>query len=145
MQKMSEKSPVELVRIRLKEWAKSDPALASKFNGAEPTKLQDCWEHIVEQARKRSKEGTVGCVCVDDETVYRWARDFYVDGKANDAKSPEDDPATAAKFERQRKRRAKQYGIELKDTAEPHPADPTVEETHKADDSQLDLFAEVQA
>jgi hypothetical protein len=125
---MNKKPPIALVMDRLKKWAQKDAALAAALGAGTPDKEQDCWEHIVEQAQKMPHEGVVGCVCVDDETVYRWARDFYVDGKADDA-AP--------------KHKGKVYEVEA--TAEPHPADPTAEEASKADDSQLDLFAEVQA
>lgn len=116
-------APIALVLDRLKEWAQKDAALAAALGAGTPNKEQDCWEHIVKQAQKMPHEGVVGCVCVDDETVYRWARDFYVDGKADDA-TP--------------KRKGKVYEVEA--TAEPHPADPTAQ---PEDDAQIDLFAGV--
>ena len=122
MNEMTGKTPIELVKAQLETWAKSDAALAAVYT---PDKLKDCWEYIEAQARKMAEDRRAA---VSYETVYRWARDFYVDGKADDA-AP--------------KRKGKVYEVEA--TAEPHPADPTVEEAPKADDSQLDLFAEVQA
>ena len=131
---MNKKPPIALVMDQLKEWAQKDAALAAALGAGTPNKEQGCWEYIVEQAKKMPHEGVVGCVCVDDETVYRWARDYYVDGLEMEAEA---ETLSAAPT-----RRSKKKVYEVEATVEPHPADPTVEEAPKADDAQLDLFAE---
>ena len=67
------KSPVELLKIQLDDWAKDDTALAAKYD---PARLDACWEAVEEKARERLG-GKSGAVYHGD--VFRWARDFFVD------------------------------------------------------------------
>lgn len=108
------KSPEALVQAQLEEWAATDPALAEKFN---PEKIGDCWKWIVDKAKRSGKGGDVA---IWHGTVFRWARDYFVDGHATGS------PSTPAEVSTRKER----------PVAIPKRAPET--ET----DGQLDLFAE---
>lgn len=83
------KTPIELIRLQLEDWAKDDAALAAKFD---PARLDDCWAAVEEKARERLN-GKSGAVYHDD--VFRWARDFYVDDPDAVAPALPAEPAAA--------------------------------------------------
>ena len=119
------KNPEELVQAQLEEWAKTDAALAEKFN---PEKVGSCWRWIIEKARE-ALHGESGAIW--HEQVFRWARDYFVDGVAGEEAAPK------------RRRKEKQHVVEAATT--PHQSDPTTIAAPQASKpapglQQLDLF-----
>ena len=107
-------TPEELVKMQLDEWAATDPALAEAYH---PENIGDCWTWIVDKAKRSGKGGDVA---IWHGTVFRWARDYFVDGHATGS------PSTPAEVSTRKER----------PVAIPKRAPET--ET----DGQLDLFAE---
>lgn len=99
----------EILEKYLAEQAEKDPAFAEKFD---PKKMGACVSYVTSQARKylQGKNGAV-----EDAVVYKWARDFFNDGEAEEAKENENIPETKApekaepkaKIEARKKRKAK--------------------------------------
>ena len=71
----------EKIQAYLEEQCKSDPCLAEKYKD---TMINGCMKYIEELARKEleSKNGWI-----DDDVVYHWAREYYVDGIAEKEKA----------------------------------------------------------
>lgn len=80
----------EILEKYLAEQAEKDPAFAEKFD---PKKMGACVSYVTSQARKylQGKNGAV-----EDTVVYKWARDFFNDGEAEEAKEDENGPKTKA-------------------------------------------------
>lgn len=66
----------EIIKNYLEEQCKVDPCLAEKYKD---TLLGGCMEYINKMAREElnSKNGFI-----ENEVVYHWAREYYVDGIA---------------------------------------------------------------
>ena len=71
----------EKIQAYLEEQCKSDPCLAEKYKD---TMINGCMKYIEDLARKEleSKNGWI-----DDDVVYHWAREYYVDGIAEKEKT----------------------------------------------------------
>lgn len=63
------------VKEYLDKLATTDTAFAEKYDD---TRLDDCWEYIKDNAQQLA---TNGCACIEDATVFKWARDFFFDVK----------------------------------------------------------------
>lgn len=61
------------VKQYLDDLAKTDTAFAEKYN---TDRLDDCWNYITDNAKKMAVNG---CACIEDATVFKWARDFFFD------------------------------------------------------------------
>ena len=71
----------EKIQAYLEEQCKTDPCLAEKYKD---TMINGCMKYIEDLARKEleSKNGWI-----DDDVVYHWAREYYVDGIAEKEKA----------------------------------------------------------
>jgi hypothetical protein len=71
----------EIIQNYLEEQCKVDPCLAEKYKD---TLLGGCMEYINKMAREElnSKNGFI-----ENEVVYHWAREYYVDGIAEKEKA----------------------------------------------------------
>lgn len=65
----------EIIKEYLKERCNRDPELEQKFN---EDQMESCIEYIEEKARDylENKNGAI-----PDDTVYNWAREFFVEGQ----------------------------------------------------------------
>lgn len=72
----------EIIKNYLEDCAKTDKALAEKFDAS---KMDACMKFIenqvLETIDKKDRHGTVNRM-VAPEVVYKWARDFFIDGAA---------------------------------------------------------------
>lgn len=120
------KTPEQLVAMQMEDWLFDDPALMGSYK---PEKVADCLEWVADKVRMNAEHAGVAVCC--HEEVFRLARDYFVDGHANDA---------ASVPEAKRKRKEKTYSVEkVAAEAQPHPADPTAK---PEDDAQVSLFGE---
>lgn len=80
----------EILEKYLAEQAKKDSAFAEKFD---PKKMGACVSYVTSQARKylQGKNGAV-----EDTVVYKWARDFFNDGEAEESEEDVNEPKTKA-------------------------------------------------
>lgn len=118
------KTPEQLVAMQMEDWLFDDPALMESYK---PEKVAACLEWVADKVRMNAEHAGVAVCC--HEEVFRLARDYFVDGHANDA---------ASVPEAKRKRKEKTYSVEkVAAEAQPHFADPTAK---PAEDP--DLFAE---
>jgi hypothetical protein len=62
-----------------------DAALREKYDAK---KLSACYKYIVSQARKQADNG---CAMIDDAVVYKWARDFYLEGPQKEEEPEEEE------------------------------------------------------
>ena len=71
----------EIIKNYLEEQCKVDPCLAEKYKD---TLINGCMEYINKMAREElnSKNGFI-----ENEVVYHWAREYYVDGLAEKEKA----------------------------------------------------------
>ena len=71
----------EIIKNYLEEQCKVDPCLAEKYKD---TLIDGCMEYINKMAREKlnSKNGFI-----ENEVVYHWAREYYVDGIAEKEKA----------------------------------------------------------
>ena len=71
----------EIIQKYLEEQCKVDPCLAEKYKD---TLINGCMEYINKMAREElnSKNGFI-----ENEVVYHWAREYYVDGIAEKEKA----------------------------------------------------------
>lgn len=119
------KTPEQLVAMQMEDWLFDDPALMESYK---PEKVADCLEWVADKVRMNTEHAGVAVCC--HEEVFRMARDYFVDGHANDAAKAEE--KVKAWNANQRKRRGEA-------DVHPHPADPTAK---PADDAQVSLFGE---
>ena len=59
-----------------------DSALALVYN---PSKIGECFNFIKEEARKKAING---CAMIEDVQVFKWARDFFLEGKPSEPPAP---------------------------------------------------------
>lgn len=71
------------VKAYLERQIEADAALREKYDAS---LVKKCFDYITEQARKQA-DGD--CAVVEDALVYKWARDFYLEGAAEKAKEAE--------------------------------------------------------
>ena len=79
------KSAEDLIRIQLEEWMFDDPALMESYD---PAKAEDCLAWVAEELRSNTEHTAVMAIWHDD--VFRLARDYFVEGHANDAAKAEE-------------------------------------------------------
>lgn len=60
----------DVIKKYFEKAIETDEALKNVYD---EKKLDACIKYIREQARKQAKNG---CACIEDEVVYKWARDF---------------------------------------------------------------------
>lgn len=65
----------QIIQNYLEEQVKVDSALAEKYDA---NKVPDCIKAIISNARKIAVKSTA---MVKSETVFKWARDFFIDGE----------------------------------------------------------------
>ena len=68
----------QVIKNYLETQIVEDAALREKYD---PEKLSACYKYIVSQARKQADNG---CAMIEDAVVYKWARDFYLEGPQNE-------------------------------------------------------------
>ena len=73
----------QVIKNYLETQIVEDAALREKYD---PKKLSDCYKYIVSQARKQADNG---CAMIEDAVVYKWARDFYLEGPQTEEETPE--------------------------------------------------------
>ena len=68
------------IKEYLEKQIKNDTALSEKYD---PEKMDKCSEYITDLAKKQlgGKPGYI-----EDATVYKWARDFFLEGPADEGK-----------------------------------------------------------
>lgn len=81
----------EIIKDYLENEIKKDPALAEKY---EPGKIKSCIAYITEQARNFLGNTNGG---VPDTVVYKWARDFYIEGESQNAEMDKDSGSEGVK------------------------------------------------
>lgn len=74
----------QVIKNYLETQIVEDAALKEKYD---PEKLSACYKYIVSQARKQADNG---CAMIEDAVVYKWARDFYLEGTQN-VEEPEEE------------------------------------------------------
>lgn len=72
---------LERVREYLEETCKTDEVLKAKYDAAV---MDKCWNYIYDRAKAEAKEQN-SC-CLEDGVVFAWARHFYLEGLADEAK-----------------------------------------------------------
>lgn len=75
----------QVIKNYLETQIVEDAALREKYD---PKKLSDCYKYIVSQAKKQADNG---CAMIDDAVVYKWARDFYLEGPQTEEETPEEE------------------------------------------------------
>lgn len=81
------------IKTYLEETIKTDSALAAVYDS---NKFDDCCKYIIAQARKLAKDN---CAIVEEEVVYKWARDFYYGDINNEEKPIEVETVSATKIQ----------------------------------------------
>jgi len=71
----------EIIKNYLEEQCKTDSALAAKYNAS---KMHDLMNAIMEKSRKIAVKNAA---MVKSEIVFKWARDFFIDGDFEASKS----------------------------------------------------------
>lgn len=74
----------QVIKNYLETQIVEDAALREKYD---PKKLSDCYKYIVSQAKKQADNG---CAMIEDAVVYKWARDFYLEGLQNEEPEEEE-------------------------------------------------------
>ena len=67
----------DIIKKYLEGCCQADPLFKAKYV---ESKLDECLEFITDMARERANGSS--CVAIEDATVFKWARDFFNDGKA---------------------------------------------------------------
>lgn len=88
--------PIQRIAEHLQKQVETDEELAAAIENKENKTLKKCYDYIVSQAR--SHAGGKNAVCVDDSTVFNWAREYYIkEEKPKDEKPKEEKPKTEKK------------------------------------------------
>lgn len=70
----------EIVKKYLEDHCATDTVLAEKYNA---DMMPECYKFIYEMAEEMHKErDKCECLAIERTTVFKWARDFFVEGKA---------------------------------------------------------------
>lgn len=67
----------EIIKKYLEGCCQADPYFKAKYVESQ---LDKCLEFITDMAKERA-DGS-NCIAIEDATVFKWARDFFNDGKA---------------------------------------------------------------
>jgi hypothetical protein len=81
----------QVIKNYLETQIVEDAALREKYD---PEKLSACYKYIVSQAKKQADNG---CAMIEDAVVYKWARDFYLEGLQNEEPEEEETPENEKK------------------------------------------------
>lgn len=74
----------QVIKNYLETQIVEDAALREKYDSK---KLSDCYKYIVSQAKKQADNG---CAMIEDAVVYKWARDFYLEGPQTEEEPEEE-------------------------------------------------------
>ena len=72
----------QVIKNYMDKQVQKDAALALVYN---PSKIGECFNFIKEEARKKAKNG---CAMIEDAQVFKWARDFFLEGKPSEPPAP---------------------------------------------------------
>lgn len=127
----------EILKNYLDDFASKDPAFAEKY---EPNKLDACWNFITDAARKAA-EGE-NSICIEDSTVFKWARDFFIDGASAKAEidKPSEIPEEVKKQIADSKAEAEKYYKLYRESLEQLKAAPKPKAKDSASDEAPTLF-----
>ncbi len=73
---LSEDKQCQIVCNYLKELCNSDEYLRNAILEKENNSVDGMWNYIKNKAKK---EAINGCACIEDNTVFSWARDYWLD------------------------------------------------------------------
>lgn len=79
---MSDKQ-TKVIKEYLETQCISDSALRAAYD---PAKIDDCFQYIRDQAKKVAENN---CAFVENEVVFKWARDFYLEHEEPKAEQKE--------------------------------------------------------
>lgn len=97
----------KIVKEYLEKQIVIDAALADKYI---PDKIDQCWNYIVDQARK---EAVNNCAMIEDSKVFYWARHFFLESLwTEEAKREEKARENAEAVKLSNKKRLDQIKIE---------------------------------
>lgn len=68
---------MEIIKKYLEGCCQADPYFKEKYDESQ---LDKCLEFITDMAKERANGEH--CVAIEDATVFKWARDYFNDGKA---------------------------------------------------------------
>lgn len=69
----------EIVKKYLEEHCATDSVLAEKFN---PELMPECYKFIYKMAEEMHGDSKSECLAIERTTVFKWARDFFIEGEA---------------------------------------------------------------
>lgn len=122
-----------IIKEYLESQARIDPCFKEKYD---ETQLDKCIDFIYEHAELLVTERTgKQCVQINDETVFKWARDFFNDGTAAlEAEKERKEEEEKKRREEEAKKRAQEAAEEAKKKA--------IEERNKREheNGQLTIF-----
>jgi hypothetical protein len=73
---ISKNKQCQIVCNYLKELCNNDEYLRNAILEKENNSVDGMWNYIKDKARK---EAINGCACIEDNTVFSWARDYWLD------------------------------------------------------------------
>lgn len=100
-----ENKQCQIVCNYLKELCNSDEYLRNAILNKENNTVVGMWNYIKDKAKK---EAIDGCACIEDNTVFSWARDYWLDVEDTKQEKPvhndivEKTERIVAKHEKQR-------------------------------------------
>lgn len=84
---------IEKIMNYLKGVAKQEPTLASRLEEKGIKTPQKMMTYIVGEAKKLCEKNE-NSVCIDDDTVYQWARHYWLDYEEKEVKEEKTEPIT---------------------------------------------------
>lgn len=102
---ISKDKQCQIVCNYLKELCNNDEYLRNAILEKENNSVDGMWNYIKDKARK---EAINGCACIEDNTVFSWARDYWLDVEDKKQEEPvyndivEKTERIVAKHEKQR-------------------------------------------
>ncbi len=102
---ISKNKQCQIVCNYLKELCNNDEYLRNAILEKENNSVDGMWNYIKDKARK---EAINGCACIEDNTVFSWARDYWLDVEDKKQEEPvhndivEKTERIVAKHEKQR-------------------------------------------
>ncbi|MCR5461862.1 MAG: PcfK-like family protein [bacterium] len=82
---ISKDKQCQIVCDYLKELCNSDEYLRNAILEKENNSVDGMWNYIKDKAKK---EAINGCACIEDNTVFSWARDYWLDVVDTKQKEP---------------------------------------------------------
>ena len=102
---ISKDKQCQIVCNYLKELCNNDEYLRNAILEKENNSVDGMWNYIKDKAKK---EAINGCACIEDDTVFSWARDYWLDVEDTKQEEPvhndiaEKTERNVAKHEKQR-------------------------------------------